>query len=114
VTKASWGLKRTCQSCGSRFYDMNKEEIACPKCGTEFDPEAVLKTKRAKAVAAPARAVPAPVEAEADEIEPIGEEVVVDGEGDEKEDEVIEDTSELGEDGEDVAEVVDKVEDEER
>jgi uncharacterized protein (TIGR02300 family) len=113
VTKPNWGLKRTCQSCGSRFYDLNKETIVCPKCGTEFDPEAILKTKRAKAVAPaprPVAVVPAePVEAE--DLDPIEEEVV---EADEKEDEVIEDTSELGEDGEDVAEVVDKVEDEER
>ena len=112
MTKPNWGLKRTCQSCGVRFYDLNKEEIACPKCNAEFDPEAILKTKRAKSPAAaprPVAVVPAePAEADLD---PIEEEVV---EADEKEDEVIEDTSELGEDGEDVAEVVDKVEDEER
>jgi len=115
VTKPNWGLKRTCQSCGARFYDLSKDPIVCPKCGAEFDPEVVWKTKRAKAPPAP-RVVPqpaAPVEAEAEELEPIEEEVV-EGEAEEKEDEVIEDTSELGEDDEDVAEVVDNVDDEER
>lgn len=115
VTKPNWGLKRTCQSCGVKFYDLEKDPIVCPKCGAEFDPEVVSRTKRAKAAPAP-RAVPQPAaaepETETEELEPIEEEVV---EGDEeKEDEVIEDTSELGEDDEDVAEVVDNVDDEER
>ena len=116
VTKPNWGLKRTCQSCGARFYDLSKDPIVCPKCGVEFDPEAVWKTKRAKAPPAP-RPVPqpAPAEAESEELEPIEEEVVEgEAEAEEKEDEVIEDTSELGEDDEDVAEVVDNVDDEER
>lgn len=111
MAKPNWGLKRMCQSCGARFYDLGKDPILCPKCGTEFDPEAVLKTKRAsaKAVAAPR---PAPVVAEVEDIEPLEE--AVEGAEEKEEEEVIEDTSELGEDDEDVAEVVDKVEDEER
>ena len=117
VTKPNWGLKRTCQSCGARFYDLSKDPIVCPKCSTEFDPEAVWKTKRAKAAPAAPRPAPKPVvaeaEAETEELEPIEEEAV-EGEAEEKEDEVIEDTSELGEDDEDVAEVVDNVDDEER
>lgn len=119
VTKPNWGLKRTCQSCGARFYDLEKDPIICPKCGVEFDPEVSLKTKRTKAVPAPVRPVPAPApaaEAESgDDLEPIEEEVVEGAEAEEKEDEgVMEDTSELGEDDEDVAEVVDNVDDEER
>jgi len=99
-----------CQSCGARFYDLAKDPILCPKCGAEFDPEAILKTKRAKP-AAVARPAPAPEPAE-DEIETADEEAV-EGAEDEKE-EVIEDTSELGEDDEDVAEVRDNVDEEER
>lgn len=37
-TKAARGTKRTCQSneCGARFYDLNREPIACPICGTIY------------------------------------------------------------------------------
>ncbi len=111
MAKPNWGLKRTCAACGARFYDLEKDPILCPKCGVEFDPEAVLKTKRAKAAPAP-RPVPVAPVVEAEDIEPIEEEVAAEGE--EKEDEVIEDTSELGEDDEDVAEVRDNVDEEER
>ena len=104
MAKAEWGLKRTCQSCGAKFYDMNRSPIACPKCGANFDPEALLKARRSKPAAAAAKA--APVE----EADPVEAEVVV--EGDEKEEEeeeaVMEDTSELGQDSDDVEEVVDK------
>lgn len=114
MAKAEWGLKRTCQSCGARFYDMGRDPAACPKCGTKFDPEAVLKTKRAtKAVAekpAPAKKQPLPEE----EVIEAGDDELIEAE-DTEEEEVIEDTSELGEDDEDVADVIENVdEDEER
>jgi uncharacterized protein (TIGR02300 family) len=108
MAKAEWGLKRTCQSCGARFYDLSKNPIMCPKCGTEYDPEVLLKSRRGKAPAAVAKPVPVPVVDDVDAIEP-----AADGEA-EEEDAVIEDTSELGEDEEDVAEVIENVEDEER
>ncbi len=34
--KAARGTKRTCQSCGARFYDLNRDPIICPLCGAEF------------------------------------------------------------------------------
>ena len=120
MAKPEWGLKRTCQSCGARFYDMGRESVACPKCGTKFDPDAVLKTKRTtKAVAekpAPApKAKPKP-KAEDEELEVVADDELIEGEEAEgEEEEVIEDTSELGEDEEDVADVIENVdEDEER
>ncbi len=42
------GEKRACQSCSTKFYDLNKSPIICPKCGSEFDPEALLKPKRGR------------------------------------------------------------------
>ena len=30
--KAERGTKRVCQSCGSKFYDLNRDPIACPVC----------------------------------------------------------------------------------
>lgn len=103
MAKAEWGLKRTCQSCGAKFYDMNRSPITCPKCGANFDPDALLKARRSKPAAAVAKVVPV------EEVDPVEAEVVV--EGDEKEEEeeaVMEDTSELGQDSDDVEEVVDK------
>ncbi|MFM8799114.1 MAG: TIGR02300 family protein [Tagaea sp.] len=105
MAKAEWGLKRTCQSCGARFYDLQRSPISCPKCGAEYDPEALLKSRRGKA----APAVVKPVVAETPEPEEAAAE-----DDEEEEDAVIEDTSELGEDDEDVAEVVEKADDEER
>ncbi len=43
--KAARGTKRICQSCGSKFYDLNREEIICPICNTVFQhDEAAAKT----------------------------------------------------------------------
>jgi uncharacterized protein (TIGR02300 family) len=50
VSKPEWGTKRICQSCGAKFYDFNASPIVCPACGTQFDPEAFLKSRRAKPV----------------------------------------------------------------
>ncbi|MBY0371537.1 TIGR02300 family protein [bacterium] len=36
------GTKRTCPKCASKFYDLAKASIQCPKCGTEVDPNAEL------------------------------------------------------------------------
>ena len=37
-TKAERGMKRTCQNpeCGSRFYDLNRDPITCPICGSVY------------------------------------------------------------------------------
>ena len=110
MVKPDWGLKRTCQSCGQRFYDLSRSPIRCPKCGVTFDPEATLKTRRTKTIAQPERAAPVPVEAE--ELEPVAADAEEAGADAEEEEAVIEDTSELGEDKEDVAEVIDKVDEE--
>ena len=48
LAKIELGIKRTCQACGVVFYDLNKYPIVCPKCDVEFDPEAVLKSRRAR------------------------------------------------------------------
>lgn len=32
--KPELGMKRTCANCATRFYDLDKETAACPKCGT--------------------------------------------------------------------------------
>ncbi|MGD9802600.1 MAG: TIGR02300 family protein [Hyphomicrobiaceae bacterium] len=39
ATKQARGTKRTCQSdeCGARFYDLNRDPIACPICGSVYE-----------------------------------------------------------------------------
>jgi uncharacterized protein (TIGR02300 family) len=36
VAKPELGTKRQCQNCGAKFFDLNKDPIICPKCGTAF------------------------------------------------------------------------------
>ena len=51
MAKAELGLKRTCLSCGMRYYDFNKTPIICPGCQTEFDPELVVRSRRGRGAA---------------------------------------------------------------
>ncbi len=55
--KAERGTKRTCQSasCGARFYDLNRDPIACPICGTIYE---MMTTTAVGAVAAAAAEKP--------------------------------------------------------
>ncbi len=48
MVKAEWGIKRICPNCGTRYYDFRKEPPTCPACGTQYDPEALLKSRRAR------------------------------------------------------------------
>ena len=48
MAKPELGTKRLCNSCGVKYYDLNKDPIVCPKCGTIFQgaparPRAVVK-----------------------------------------------------------------------
>ena len=43
MPKPEWGVKRTCASCGARFYDLMKDPILCPDCGAAF----VMETPKA-------------------------------------------------------------------
>lgn len=65
--KAARGTKRVCQSCGNKFYDLNRDPITCPICQAVFQnqetrPKAALVGNTADddeddVVAAPAGAV---------------------------------------------------------
>lgn len=95
MAKPEWGTKRICQSCGTKFYDMQHNPIVCPSCGTAFDMETVLRSRRTKA--APATQAKA---SKADDVE-IDDDVEVE---DDDEDGVIEDTDDLSDD-DDLADV---------
>ena len=63
MPKPEWGAKHICHNCGTRYYDMLRDPIVCPKCNTQFDPEAFLKSRRTRAASveevAPAKATAA-------------------------------------------------------
>jgi hypothetical protein len=96
---------------------MQRSPIVCPHCSAVYDPEAVLKTRRGRVALAVPEKKPQKDEIDVETVEADVEadvgEVLAEGEEAEEEEDLIEDTSELGED-EDVAQVIDKVEDEER
>jgi uncharacterized protein (TIGR02300 family) len=104
VAKAELGMKLTCESCGARFYDLNKTPGICPKCGTANARPVIFKASRRPAedrekLAAAAKAVPAPV---------VADDVDVETDDDDEDEAVIEDTSDLGEDDDDVDVPVEK------
>ncbi|MGH7013939.1 MAG: TIGR02300 family protein [Stellaceae bacterium] len=69
MTKAEWGTKRICPNCGTRYYDMRRHPIMCPKCGAPFDTESLVKTRKSRA------ATPAVV---AEDVAPLEEELEAD------------------------------------
>ncbi len=48
MAKPELGAKRQCQSCGAKFFDLNKDPIVCPKCGAIFQ-GAVARAERVTA-----------------------------------------------------------------
>ena len=47
MVKPEWGAKHGCPKCGTRFYDLGKDDpVACIECGNQWYPEPVLKTKQ--------------------------------------------------------------------
>ena len=86
LVKADLGTKRACPSCNSRFYDLTKRPIECPKCGFSFEPETMFKQRRSR-VAEPAGVVPAK---ESDDEDEEDEDEDEDGDEAEEEDEEVE------------------------
>ena len=37
MAKPELGVKRLCPNCGTKYYDLNRTPIRCPKCGTQYD-----------------------------------------------------------------------------
>jgi len=97
MAKPEWGTKRRCLNCSAAFYDLGKSPILCPKCGTEHNPDALVKTRR------PARAEEVkPVKAP---VKPVVDDAVGDDEDAVIGDDILEDADEFEE--EDVAEEID-------
>lgn len=94
MSKPEWGIKRICQNCTTRFYDMQRQPIVCPKCEHIFDPDTLIKKRRGRPPLSETKPVPTPVDLE--------EALVLDLEEDltslDESDDVLEDTSDFGED----------------
>lgn len=90
--QAKLGVKHVCFRCNARFYDMNKPEPLCPKCGA--DQRTKPKTSEAPPPPpAPKKAAPRPMPLlDDDEVEtvPFEEEMDIDIEGLEAGDELFE------------------------
>ena len=87
MAKPAWGKKRTCTSCGTRFYDMKKNPAICPKCGMENDLQPLLKPRRTPAAKlAPAKPAAANDDAEETDVPDDIDDVEVD---DDEEDDLL-------------------------
>ncbi len=67
MARPEFGAKRQCQNCGTKFFDLSKDPITCPKCGTVFQVVALSRSTRGPVAAR---------EEEDTEAEPVGPEVV--------------------------------------
>jgi uncharacterized protein (TIGR02300 family) len=118
VIGKEFGIKRACQNCGAKFFDLRKKVPICPKCGTEF---VAVKTRTRKTVSKQEKEVAVVPDTPADDktdsedevLDEIGAELEVEVDDDE-EDNLIEDTSDIGDDEDDMAGIIDiKTEDQE-
>jgi uncharacterized protein (TIGR02300 family) len=55
VAKPELGTKHQCQNCATKFFDLNRDPILCPKCGAVFVPLPVARTPSRAAAAAVVR-----------------------------------------------------------
>jgi uncharacterized protein (TIGR02300 family) len=57
MSKPELGTKRLCARCSTKFYDLNRAPIACPKCGTVFEAVQVSSRWRTEPARATVRGV---------------------------------------------------------
>ena len=43
MAKPELGAKHQCLNCGTKFFDLNRDPIVCPKCETVFQPTMVAR-----------------------------------------------------------------------
>ncbi len=77
MTKAELGTKRVCAGCSAKFYDLRREPVVCPKCGT---PVKAAKSEPAKPTTADAGKDKPEVTKESDEVEVVSLEALADEE----------------------------------
>ena len=114
MAKVELGTKRQCQNCGAKFFDLNKDPIVCPKCGTIFQGTAARVQRAAPKEEAEEveAAAPAGIELVSLEEADVADEkaaAVVDEDIEVEDDEAVRDTflEEEEEDDDDVAALID-------
>lgn len=87
MAKPELGSKRQCASCSTKFFDLNRNPIVCPKCGTVFVTAAAQSAHEDEAEEEAGEAAPANVElvsledaesGDAKAVEPVAEDIDVD------------------------------------
>ena len=96
MAKREWGAKHTCMSCGVKFYDLHRNPIVCPNCGTVVEVETARPNRRrppARPEAAPPAAQKAAVEGAGDETtdDDDTEEILGDIDSDDDDDDLVDD-----------------------
>ena len=72
MAKPELGIKRICGNCGTKFYDLARDPILCPKCGTVYE----IVAAPTRATAAKAAPVVPVVAEEPEPAAPAGAEVI--------------------------------------
>jgi uncharacterized protein (TIGR02300 family) len=86
MAKPEWGAKRVCPSCAARFYDLMRDPVPCPACGSVFALDALSERKPATA----SRARPKPEKAAVVVDEPIADgDDLIDDDAEAAEDDVL-------------------------
>lgn len=98
MAKPEWGTKRSCESCGAKFYDFQRDPIICPKCDTKFTVTAPTRSRRNRTARPVPVAVqtPKPVKDEGEvpaEVDDIADDD--DTDGDVKDDKLLDDEDDL-------------------
>ena len=95
MAKLDLGEKYICQSCSTRFYDLNKRPIICPKCGAEYQPQVKKGHGLAKKARASEQDKAINTESAENDILDVDDFEEIDPDVDQDE-ELMEDTSDLG------------------
>lgn len=109
MAKPELGNKHQCQHCGTKFFDLNRVPITCPKCGTIF--HAAPLSRAARPAAADEEDTEAMAAADLVSLEDAdaGEDKIVEAVDDDVEIEVADDDTFLEEEEEDDDDVVDLI-----
>ncbi len=68
MPKEEWGVKRVCPKCSVRFYDLGRDPMTCPSCGTSFDVASLTQQKTRADTPEKAIEKAAPVAAAVDDV----------------------------------------------